>query len=72
MNCLNYMKLFGIKSVHYSNENGELITEKIKTMESEHLSVAHKRFLGILPISTNKQNNIKPMTEILKKIHNIT
>ena len=66
------MKLFGIKNIHYSDENGDIITEKIKIMETEHISVAHKRFLGLLPVSTNKQNNIRPIDEILKKIHSIT
>lgn len=69
INCLNYMKLFSIKTVHYSTEEGEIISEKIKEMHTTHLSVAHKKFLGILPNGPcNKQKNIKPISEIIAKI----
>ena len=46
--CLYYMKLFGVKSVYYSNENGDIIKEKVNNIEVEHQSVGHRRYLNYL------------------------
>jgi hypothetical protein len=39
-NCIEYMKLFGIKYVFYSNELGEITKEKVDCMEMLHDSLA--------------------------------
>jgi tRNA(Arg) A34 adenosine deaminase TadA len=36
--CVNVLKFYNIKKVVYSSEDGILITEKIKTMDSTHVS----------------------------------
>jgi tRNA(Arg) A34 adenosine deaminase TadA len=36
--CVNVLKFYNIKKVVYSSEDGLLITEKIKTMDSMHVS----------------------------------
>ena len=36
--CVKTLKKFGIKKVHYSNEKGEIITEKVKDMELKHIT----------------------------------
>lgn len=46
--CLYYMKLFGVKTVYYSDENGDIIKEKINQIEVEHSSIAHRRYLKYL------------------------
>ncbi len=68
INCLNYMKLFGIKSVYYSTDDETIETEKIKTMETTHYSVAHKRFLGILPHAEIKKSEHRGIIDIFKKL----
>jgi hypothetical protein len=37
MDCLKVLKMIGIKKVYYSDENGNIIVEKIKNMESNHV-----------------------------------
>lgn len=44
-NCIEYMKLFGIKYVFYSNEFGEITKEKVDTMELLHDSLAFKIYM---------------------------
>ncbi len=46
--CLYYMKLYGVKSVYYSDENGDIIKEKINQIEVEHNSIGHRRYLQYL------------------------
>lgn len=38
INCINYMKSLGIKKLYYSNDQGEIIYEKIKEIYTEHIS----------------------------------
>ncbi len=46
--CLYYMKLYGVKSVYYSDENGDMIKEKISQIEVEHNSIGHRKYLKYL------------------------
>lgn len=46
--CLYYMKLFGVKSVYYSDENGDIIKEKINQIEVEHQSIGHRKYMKYL------------------------
>jgi len=46
--CLYYMKLYCIKSVYYSDENGDIIKEKINQIEVEHHSIGHRKYLKYL------------------------
>jgi deoxycytidylate deaminase len=40
--CILYLKNIGIKRVYYSDNNGNLVCEKVKDMCSEHQSSIHK------------------------------
>lgn len=42
--CLYYMKLYGIKSVYYSDEKGDILKEKISQIEVEHNSLGHRNY----------------------------
>lgn len=55
-NCIEYMKLFGVKYVFYSNEMGEITKEKVDTMESLHESLAFKIYRNNKKISDSKKS----------------
>ena len=38
------MKLYGIKSVYYSDEKGDILKEKINQIEVEHNSLGHRNY----------------------------
>ena len=40
--CIEKMKKLGIRKVYYSNNDGEMICEDVKTMTSEHISAGNK------------------------------
>jgi hypothetical protein len=42
MHCCLYMKMLGIKKVIYSDDNGELIEEKITNIESSHVCLSRR------------------------------
>ena len=42
--CVKMMKKLGIKKVHYSNEHGKMITEKVKDMEFKHNTPGNVRY----------------------------
>ena len=42
--CIYYMQLYGIKSVYYSNDGGEIIKEKLNDIESTHYSISQTRY----------------------------
>ena len=42
--CIYYMQLYGIKSVYYSNEEGEIIKEKINNITADHMSISHNKY----------------------------
>jgi deoxycytidylate deaminase len=56
-NCIYYLRLYGIKNVYYSNENGEIVKEKITDIENEHQSISHARYNEYL--DTNSDEIIK-------------
>jgi hypothetical protein len=43
--CLDILKMIGIKSIYYSNDNGNIIEEKVKFMKSIHLSTMARQYL---------------------------
>jgi deoxycytidylate deaminase len=42
--CVKMMKKLGIKKVHYSNEDGKMITEKVKVMDYKHNTPGNVRY----------------------------
>lgn len=40
--CLNMMQLLNFKNVHYSDVDGDIVSEKISNMRSNHLSQIHR------------------------------
>jgi deoxycytidylate deaminase len=40
--CIKYLKYIGIKKVHYSDEHGNIISEKTKDLQSEHVCAVRK------------------------------
>ena len=46
--CIYYMQLYGIKSVYYSDENGEIVREKLMNIESTHFSISQDRYYQYL------------------------
>ena len=42
--CIYYMQLYGIKSVYYSNEEGEIVKEKIIDIIADHLSISQNKY----------------------------
>lgn len=48
INCLNYLYLFGIKEVYYSDDNGEIIKEKVRNLDTNHHSFTARKLMGTL------------------------
>ncbi len=66
INCLNMMKSVGINRVFYSNDDGNIICEKVKDMISIQASVAMRYMYGL--ITQQKEINIeKYFNELLIK-----
>ncbi len=42
--CIYYMQLYGIKSVYYSNEEGEIVKEKINNITADHMSISQNKY----------------------------
>ena len=42
--CVKMMKKIGIKKVHYSNEDGKMITEKVNVMDYKHNTPGNVRY----------------------------
>lgn len=40
--CLKFMKSYGIDRVYYSDDNGEIVCEKLNDMKSKHISTGHQ------------------------------
>jgi hypothetical protein len=38
------MQLYGIKSVYYSNEEGEIVKEKLNDITADHLSISQNKY----------------------------
>jgi hypothetical protein len=38
------MQLYGIKSVYYSNEDGEIVKEKLNEITADHLSISQNKY----------------------------
>lgn len=53
--CLYYLKLFGIKSIYYSDEHGEIVKEKINDIEVSHNSIGHRKYLKYLDSEVYKK-----------------
>jgi hypothetical protein len=42
--CIDFMKVLGIKTVIYSNDEGQLIKEKLTDIESTHETLGNRQF----------------------------
>jgi deoxycytidylate deaminase len=42
--CIDYIKRIGIKKIYYSNDEGQIVYEKIGDLHSEHESMIKKCF----------------------------
>ena len=43
--CCMFMKQFGIKAVYYSNDEGQMVREKVSEIKSTHVSLARRAAL---------------------------
>lgn len=43
LNCIKFMKQFDIKTISYSDSNGDIITEKIDDIVTNHVSNGNKQ-----------------------------
>ena len=68
--CIYYMQLYGIKSVYYSNEEGEIVKEKIIDITADHLSISQNKYYKYVESGENKyifdQNKNKDKVKIKK------
>jgi len=62
-NCIYYLRLYGVKNVYYSNDNGVIVKEKINYIENEHCSLGHNRYCKYL------ENNDANFITFKSKIH---
>ena len=44
INCIEYMKSLGIKNIHYSDKDGNIITQKLKDITTTHKCGGLKMF----------------------------
>ena len=63
--CIYYMQLYGIKSVYYSDENGEIVREKLLDIQSSHLSISQDRYYQFL--ETGDEKTIMMFSENYRK-----
>jgi hypothetical protein len=59
-NCLNVMRIFGIKNIYYSVDGGELKKEKISELETDHYSIAHRNYMRAI-------NNVELLSLLFNK-----
>ena len=52
--CIYYMQLYGIKSVYYSNEEGEIVKEKIIDIIADHLSISQNKYYKYIESGEDK------------------
>jgi len=62
--CIYYMQLYGIKSVYYSNEDGEIIKEKIIDISADHMSISQNKYYEYIK---NGDKNVLEHKEKTKK-----
>jgi hypothetical protein len=58
------MQLYGIKSVYYSNEDGEIIKEKIIDISADHMSISQNKYYEYIK---NGDKNVLEHKEKTKK-----
>ena len=46
--CLYYLRLYGIRNIYYSDDDGEMIKEKISEFETSHKSIGHRSLFKYL------------------------
>lgn len=44
--CMDCIQILGIRKIYYSNVDGEITYEKVRNMETQHISMS-RRILGI-------------------------
>jgi len=45
MHCMEYMKTIGLKKVYYSIDTSEIVCEKIKDLETTHVSLYNRTLI---------------------------
>jgi hypothetical protein len=48
------MQLYGIKSVYYSNEEGEIVKEKLNDITADHLSISQNKYYKYIESGEDK------------------
>lgn len=51
--CIKNMKLFNIKYVYYSTDDGKIIKERVENLTTDHLSGGQKNLKRLLKGKTN-------------------
>ena len=52
--CIYYMQLYGIKAVYYSNEDGDIIKEKLNDIIADHLSISQNKYYKYIESGEDK------------------
>lgn len=52
--CIYYMQLYGIKSVYYSNEDGDIVKEKLNNIIADHLSISQNKYYKYIESGEDK------------------
>ena len=52
--CIYYMQLYGIKSVYYSNEEGEIVKEKLNDITADNLSISQNKYYKYIESGEDK------------------
>lgn len=42
--CVESLKMFGIRNIYYSNDHGQIIKERVITLEQTHVSGGQRRY----------------------------
>jgi deoxycytidylate deaminase len=63
--CIYYMMLYGVKSVYYSNDKGEIIKEKLKEIEATHISLSQERYFQY--VETNDRETLLKFNDNYRK-----
>jgi hypothetical protein len=77
--CVESLKMFGIRNIYYSNDHGQIIKERVITLEQTHVSGGQRRYyqhlsdlqeliqVQLKDIKKNKLGNVDIATKILDK-----
>ena len=63
--CIYYMQLYGIRSVYYSDENGEIVREKLLDIKSTHYSISQSKYYQY--IESGEKNSLLMFSDNYRK-----